>query len=464
MTSDDVFDAIEQIAATPGKKDKEALVAALLKDPLGKQVLVACYDPFVTYGIAKVPDRTSPSPDGCGIGHDGFMLLEDMAKRYVTGNLMKARVEDYINDMSARSAELFRRILTKDMRAGFTDGTINRVAPGTVVEFAYMRCSLPKDAKFDKFQWAKGCFSQVKADGMFANLNTYSDGTVSLHSRQGTPFPVGHPDLEELYNWASNTLSPGTQSHGELLVQDAMGKTLPRQIGNGMLNKVAQGGRLEEGHRITYSIWDQIPLTVAVPKGKCDTPYVDRLTAIIHQLKAKPSGIPISLIETRVVGSLREAYKHSAECTRRGLEGTIIKNRTATWKDSTSKEQIKLKLEVEVDLKITGFTEGKGKNASTFGAISCATSDDLLKVDAGTGITDKMREEINARREELLGSVITIKINDVLYPSASNDFHSAFLPVVIELRNDKTIADSLQRVIEQVEAAKQGEVALKEAA
>ena len=59
MKSNDIFDAITKIAEKSGKTDKQALVGELLQDDVGKRVLVACYDPFVTYGMAKIPEATA---------------------------------------------------------------------------------------------------------------------------------------------------------------------------------------------------------------------------------------------------------------------------------------------------------------------------------------------------------------------------------------------------------------------
>jgi DNA ligase-1 len=146
-----------------------------------------------------------------------------------------------------------------------------------------------------------------------------------------------------------------------------------------------------------------------------------------------------------------------------GKEGTIIKDGVAIWRDGTSKQQVKLKLEAECDLVIVGFTEGNGKNKATFGSIRAQTSDGLLEVGV-SGFKDKKqkgmptRSEINDMRKELLGTIMTVKFNDIMYPSEDGKLYSLFLPRYAEFRRDKTTADSLERVIEQYEAAKAAHV------
>jgi DNA ligase-1 len=101
---------------------------------------------------------------------------------------------------------------------------------------------------------------------------------------------------------------------------------------------------------------------------------------------------------------------------------------------------------------VTGFVPGNGKNSDTFGSLTCTSSCGDLVVDV-SGFTDAKRKELHERGEDLMGQVITVRANGVLYPSASNDRHSLFLPRFIEERLDKQEADSLGHIIDQFKAA-----------
>ena len=52
---------------------------------------------------------------------------------------------------------------------------------------------------------------------------------------------------------------------------------------------------------------------------------------------------------------------------------------------------------------------------------------------------------------------MAVKANEIMNPSASSDLYSLFLPRFVEFRADKTVADTLQSVIGQCAAAKNGE-------
>jgi DNA ligase-1 len=150
----------------------------------------------------------------------------------------------------------------------------------------------------------------------------------------------------------------------------------------------------------------------------------------------------LSVIETRIVHSLSDAYAHYREQLALGREGTIIKDANAIWRDGTSKQQVKLKLEVDVDLEVVGFRAGEGKNAATFGSVLCRTACGQLEV-AVSGFRDKVRKEIHESREKVLGSIMTVRANSIMVPQEDGALHSLFLPRFVELRIDKREADTL---------------------
>lgn len=465
ITSNDIFNIVETIAATPSKNDKVKLVKQHGESDLFRRVLVYTLNPTKTFNIRPVdPTLTSNFKLGGSMFNDAtWKLLDDLAARNITGNAAVEAVEAEFAHMTPESARLLWRIINKDLRAGFSESTVNKAIPDLIPEFPYMRCCLPKDTKLAIFSWTEGVYSQEKADGMFANVDFETKGIVRITSRNGTQYPTDQfmgfiAEVEEV-------LKPGYQHHGELLVMKN-GTILAREIGNGILNSIQQGGSFASDEKPVYKIWDRIELTNAVPKGKDPHPYKMRfagLKALISSLP--PTGAPacIQLIETRIVHSLAEAYKHYGEMLALGREGTIIKDGDSPWRDGTSKRDVKLKLEAECDLMIVGFTDGNGKNKATFGSIRAQTSDGLLEV-CVSGFKDKKqpgvltRSEINNMRDELMYTIMAVKFNDIMYPSNDDKLHSLFLPRFCEFRTDKPTADSLQRVVDQLEAAKQAHI------
>jgi len=456
MNSNEIFDLIEQVAATPGKNDKIALLKAHAGDYTLKRVLAAAYNPLISYGIRKVPERPSIEIQGMNpIDDKTWAIIDDMATRKLTGNAMLEQVASELVRLSHKSAELFKRILLKDMRAGFDEGTVGKVWPGLVPDFPYMRCCLPKDAKMDGWNWGDGQISQEKADGMFMNVNHEAAGNVFIYSRQGSMFPM--EKFESLATAVRTTLNPDTQNHGECLVLRD-GEVLPREIGNGILNSVLKGSDFGPNERPIFLVWDQIPLSAVKTKGKYDVPYVQRLTGLIQQLQRNQSGT-VQLVPTRIVKSLADAYKHYGELLAKGKEGTIIKRRDAIWKDGTSKEQVKLKLEFELDLEVVAIVPGNEntKNAGRAGSLTCKTDDGQLVVDVAIK-GEAMRDVVDANPDNWIGKIMPVTANMIMRPSESNKLFSLFLPRFTEStpRAEKTEADCLERAFAIEEAAKQG--------
>jgi DNA ligase-1 len=450
MQSDQILDLLTTIGNTPGKLDKEALLRNA-DCPELRRVLTAALDPLFTYGINKLPARTHE--DGGGQFDEGtWQIIEDMRTRVLTGGMMQAVVEAEMNRMSEKSADLFGRILIKDLKGGFGDNTTNKAIPGLIREFPYMRCSLPKGDKLNTIDWSAGVISQEKADGMFLNVNHVAGGQVMMFSRSGTMFPI--EPFGALIEQIRTVVPADHQAHGEMLVKKG-GKILARELGNGILTSVAQGGAFEADEVPVLMLWDLVPLEFVKPKGKHTTGYLARFMQLVGQLKAAPQS-QVTVIPTRVVKSKAEAYAHYRELLALGKEGTIIKLRGAIWKDGTSTEQFKLKLEADVDLKVKAIVPGKdnGKNKGRPGSLTCVTSCGQLIVDV-TVKNEKMRDAVEANPGDWLDRIITVRGNAVMKPSESNENHSLFLPRMVEdvYRIDKAEPDSLQRVFDQFEAA-----------
>lgn len=458
MNSIEVFRLIETIAAEPGKKAKEALIAQHGADELLRRTLVAALSPLVSYGVSKMPDRQ-------GKGSDAFDaatwdLIDALAKRKLTGHAARDAIQAEVDRLGAESAQLLTRILRKNLKAGFSESTVNKAIKNCIPEFPYMRCSLHTDVKLEDWPWAEGVISQEKADGMFTNCDVYSD-SIELRSRQGLPMPLEH--LGPLTSALHQALEAGYEYHGELLVEHMVaGKWTPqpREVGNGILNRIANGSPVPEGMRVTYSVWDRIPLEAVVAKGKHAEPYKSRFAHLREMLEPKAGQEPSSqpgiarLIPYRIVHSLKEAYQHYAEMLRSGKEGTVIKRPDLTWADSTSRGQVKLKVKFPVELRIKGFNEADvdSKNRATFGSVACESECGRLKVNV-TGFSDADRADIHSRREQLIDTIMAVESNDIMEPSKEDGFYSLFLPTCLELRTDKVIADTLEQIQAQLKAA-----------
>jgi DNA ligase-1 len=453
-----ILNILEQVANDSSKNNKISLLTANKDNATLKTVCRLAYDPTINFYLKQIPKA---------VKYDGTVSLDvalhrmerDLASRTYTGNEAREFLKINLESLTEEDATVLARVIDRDLRAGFSDSTVNKVWKGLIPEYPYMRCSLPKAVKLPTLSWKDGVYSQLKADGMFANVNLDADGEVTITSRSGTVFPLTH--FGPLIAETKELFEKGYQQHGELLIK-RNGVVLARQIGNGILNKVAQGGALEVTDVITFLVWDSIPLSSVKSKGTYDLPYSKRYARLLKLTSAENKQVfldrikagvsTIDLIPTRIVHNMEEAMVHYREMLAEGLEGTIIKCGNGGWKDGTSKFQVKMKLEITVDLRIIALTPGKGKNADTFGSVTCQSLEGLLEVNV-SGFSDEMRLWIFNNFGTLRDTIMAVKGNSIMPPSGNNEKYSLFLPRFEEFRNDKSVADTMAQVQEQFDNA-----------
>lgn len=448
MNSVEILRRLDDIAADSSVTAKTRLLTEALKDEDFFVAVQYALDPFRRFNVR--PNRYTGFAGNWTFTSGTYALLNNLITRELSGDAAKSAIEAEYKRLDPDSAELLWRILNKDLRAGFGKTLCNKVSPGMFASFPYCRCSLMSDVKVEEWDWYNGIISQKKADGMFVNADN-EEGIATLRSRQGEPLP--RKGFEDIYD-AVAMLTPNTQTHGEIEVLDADGNICPREIGNGMINEVSQGGDWAPGHKPVLKVWDQIPLSAVQPKSRYkDMPYVKRLKELNAQVR-NASCYCLEMIETRIVRSLAEAYRHYVEILKAGGEGTVIKKPSMIWGDYTSKEQIKLKLEATCELIIKGFKAGKAgkKTENTFGSLELASQDDLLEVNC-SGMSDDLRKEINNNREKYLGGIVSVTFNGVMHSKKAGKKHSLFLPRLDEIRFDKTEADTFEKILKQVDNA-----------
>jgi DNA ligase-1 len=120
---------IKRIAETNSKNEKQDILVELLKDDDYKEFfdgLRMCFSSFDTYGVKKVPEKTED--EGQGLPWVAFVDLQSkLANRDLTGHDARDAI---LLSMDVATQEQwngwYRRILIKDMRAGFSESTVNK--------------------------------------------------------------------------------------------------------------------------------------------------------------------------------------------------------------------------------------------------------------------------------------------------------------------------------------------------
>jgi ATP-dependent DNA ligase len=354
-------------------------------------------------------------------------LVTMLASRKVTGNAAIEHLQYVLENVTADNAKVIERVIDKSLNAGFSEGTANKVWPGLVHEYPVMLCSPFEEKLVNKIKFPASV--QLKMDGMRFNAIVVS-GTCEFRSRNGKEILLlGNLEQEFI------TLANGNDCvfDGELLVCDK-GVILDRQTGNGILNK-ANKGTISAGAAamVHATVWDYIPYA-DFKQGKSTLPYLNRF-AILADMEMPEK---IHLVESTGVKNIDEANVIFEKYLAEGQEGIILKDLSGIWEDKRAKHQIKFKGELECDLRIVGVEGGTGKYEGMIGAIVCESADGVVKTRVGSGFNDDQRK--NLVSEKLLDKIVAVKYNMRSVDKQGN--HSLFLPIFIEIRDDKDVADS----------------------
>lgn len=449
----EIITTLQQISGTNAKLD---FLRQNAKNELLQAYINATYEPRINYFLLpKFLDKANIDPllgDG-SMDQDLIRLLRDtLAGRKLTGNAARNWVINIYQNLKAAERPLLYMLLAGDLRAKVSTTGFNKVWPNLISETPYMRCGLPRDADLQKWLDEDDYFyGQIKADGTFTNFEASETG-FSVYSRSGKVYPK--EPFQSIYNNIRYAVTKPVVIHGEMLVFEG-DRMLQRAESNGIMNSVAQGEDLPPGHHIEYHVWDIVDKDVFKKKGRGTALYEERLNdlqALIYG--SGPAGQKfVKVIETVKIFSLDTLRNYYRQKLAQKQEGVIAKRRTAVWEDGTSVEQIKQKKEVEVELRIIGYRPGRGKFEGMVGSILARTEDMLLEVGV-SGMDDKTRKVISDDRDGWMHSIITVRVNDVQAPSEeTGGLYSLYLPRFIERRTDKDTANTLQEVIDQVEAA-----------
>lgn len=390
-----------------------------------KEFLSLVYDKVkYSYGIKKVPEFQNNSEiiDFNTIKNT-FIALHN---RDFTGNKAIGVIQTLLNNKTPEITRIITCILDRDIHSGISTKQINKVHKKLITEFPYMRCSLMDKFKNIRFP----AMIQIKADGTYRTFIKKGD-SVQAFSRSGESYD--HP---KVYSALLNL--PDGAYIGELICNEVEGanSTEIRYKSNGLLNS------LTPPENVTFYMWDYLTLE-EFENGNSKTPYKERFE-FVWRLTESLESDTLTVVRTRVIDNIEAANEYLNTWLKEGEEGAILKNCGAVFKNGTSTEQIKLKPEIEVEVRCIDFTEGNGKFKDTFGAIIFKTDDELIQGKV-SGISDSERVEIFKNSSKYLNKVFTVKAT-ALTKSEDSDVYALMHPRFNGFREDKDYTDTLDRV------------------
>ena len=347
------------------------------------------------------------------------------------------KVVEFISDYLFEYEEFLKMILFKDLRLNMSIKKFQKVWSDFCILYPYMGCRPFNMKNLESLSYP--AYAQTKMDGTFCNVivNPFNK-TVEYISRQSKPQKMaGSLDTEFL----KINLSEKFVFTGEALVWDSDRKRpLPRKLGNGILRRDFK--TQDELDRVFFVCWDCLPYENFIEK-KWDVPYTERFEKLCYYFEQTDLK-KLQTVNTWVVNSYDEVMAKFQEQYESGEEGIVVKSFNQIWQDGKPSGQVKIKAEKDCDLKMIEFIEGKGNYAGMCGAIKCVSKDNLLEVMVKPR-TPLDASEIWQNQQKYLNKILTIKYNEKI-TSDLKDKISLYLPVFVEIRDDKYEADLLCQI------------------
>ena len=438
-----VHDILNELRATSSRNAKEALLKQHVGDEQLKETFRLALDPLTQFYQRKIPEYKPKTKSKLNLD-DAFVALGELSSRKVTGNAAIEYLRNLLESVNSSDARVIERIIQKDPDCGVQTSTVNKIWKDLVHDYPCMLASAYDEKLVDKVKFP--AIVQLKMDGMrFNAIVNANSKSVEYRSRNGKEVKVDNWLLDEAFlEMAKNIGMANVVFDGELLVVDDAGKPLDRKTGNGILNKAVKGTITKaESQQVRATIWDVIPMQY-FKIGKCEVDYETRLATVVTAISNLGHNLNylVSVVETHFVQNAYEARRVFEKYYAEGQEGIILKTRDGIWEDKRSKGQIKYKGELECDLLCVGWEVGTGKYKGLLGSLVLQSSDAKVNVSVGTGLTDEMRQTLTEK--DVLGKVVTVKYNARINNKQGED--SLFLPVFLEIREDKTAADSSAKI------------------
>lgn len=401
-----VFDALEIIAETPGRLDKERMIDTYLK-AIGesfRKTLIFALHPYTRFNTTRV-DYLPGSLLKARDPEEIFTALTILSKQKAATNTEIAGLSR-LASVDKESVEVVRRIVNKDLRCGIGIKTARKFVDIPLHEV--MLCE--KD--LDKFLAQKGDIVwSIKKDGVRCHAIVWSEKVYYL-SRNGKEYPNFGVFDEELLAAAERMRS---RMGGAIwpLVFDGEVESTDLDFQKAM----TQMRRLHNANPeiFRFQVFD-IP-------SYGEHPLSWRLEVLRHELH---DGHKVQYLpHTHCSKDQQQILQLLDRALESGEEGLVLKTLDGLYEMKRSRLWCKIKKMHTVDVKVGGWEAGKGKYEGKLGALICDYKGH--RVDVGSGFSDEQRVDLLKEMPEMV---------EVKYQNVTNDGSLRF-PIFIRVRDFK---------------------------
>lgn len=380
-----------------GRNDKEKILEKNKDNELFREVLRFVYNPYIVTGIStkKMKKKVKVS-----VNHDLSNINEvmDYLRVHNSGRDYDiAVVQKFIDKLETEELKEFtRQIITKSLKCGLTEKTINKVyGKGEIPSFAVMLAEKYQDKEVK----IKGKFYiTLKLDGLRCVAIKEND-TVKFFTRAGQPIE-GLVELEEEFEHFPN----GFMFDGELLLLINKDNLSSNELFRAT-QKVARKDGIKRN--LELNVFDVLPID-EFKAGKSKKVYSERREQLesLFSYFADESVKHIKLLPVLYQGEDKNVIPALMKWVEEnGYEGLML-NTDDFYVTKRTDALLKIKRFHSFDGIVMGVYEGTGKNKGKLGGVVITFKDTMVRV--GSGFSDKERELYWNNPDEVIGKVAEV--------------------------------------------------------
>ena len=425
---------------------KQALEACVLGSTNAINFLTLakiCYNPYVTFGVRKVPDTVGIT--GAENPWEDFNhLLHELGQRVLTGNKALEAISAMSERFDSDEWNTFcAAVIRRDLRCGVSSTTINKICKKTDYEIPIFGCQLATNSEGrPEMKGTKRL--EPKLDGVRmllvaipADSNT-GEITTICYSRNGKQFDnFTHIEDQVRDNFYKLVRKAGTSNLSMGFVMDG------EVIGNSFQELMRQARRKTnaQAEDSVYNVFDIIPLQ-DFRRGYWNA-QLDKRIKILDDMRSVIDSmpnvelLPHIMVDLDTAAGKDQLERYAKDQVNAGFEGIMIKDMDAPYECKRSTFWMKWKPVITVDLEVIGVEEGTGRNQGRLGALVCNGVDDgkEITVNVGSGFSDGDRDSYWRDSSFIIGRTAEIMC-DVITQNRDGTYSLRF-PRFVRFRDDK---------------------------
>jgi DNA ligase-1 len=406
----------------------------------------ACYNPYVTFGVRQVPDTVGIT-DAENPWDEFNELMLQLSQRRLTGHSARDAIQSMAERFDSDEWNTFLApVLRRDLRAGISDKTVNKICKKTDYEIPIFGCQLATNSEGrPEMKGVKRL--EPKLDGVRALVTVIPSDfgvTVVCYSRNGKVFDnFGHIENQVRDNFVNIVRACKGVDQGRSLID---GFVLDGEvIGNTFQELMRQARRKDnvQADDSVFNIFDIIPLQ-DFRRGHWNAQLRKRIALLdairpVVDYNNMPNVelLPHIMVDLDTAAGKDQLERYAKDNVNAGFEGIMIKELEAPYICKRSTDWMKWKPTLTVDLEVVGVEEGTGRNLGRLGALVCHGVDDgkEITVNVGSGFSDVDRDDYWTNRNLVIGRTAEV-LCDVITQNQDGTYSLRF-PRFVRFRDDK---------------------------